>query len=619
VRRHRFLAPQIGARRAGPNPRGPGALSLPEGALAVAANGRPGRWDGMARRRRVLRWVLWGGLAAAGLLAAAVLSSPLWLAPLAARQASAALGRPVEIGRLHLHPGTPVAITAEDVVVGNPPGFPAGEGPFLRIPRLTAMLDAGALLRRREIVLPSVTLEGPVAHAVSTPDGQTNYGLGLGAAPELGALRIRDGRARVSLAGLRAEVDLAISTREEGGPDGHAIVAEARGTYAGQPLAASLLGGGLPGLGDPSGAWPFELELTNGPTRASAKGSVRNPLAPAAAEAALLIAGPDLALLAPLTGVPLPTTPPYELGGRLDYAEGRFEFTGVAGRVGRSDLEGRMTVARGPDRPRIAADVRSRSVDLRDIAGLLGGEPGPPGTPGQTPQQQERAAELRAADRASPRLLPDRPLNLPKLREADAQLDYRAERVQGPSVPFDDLALRMEVVDGTVALRPLSFGVGRGRMSADALLAPVEGDRVRARVEVRFERLDLGRLMQAAGGHRGSGALSGTARVEGVGRSVAEILAQGDGGLALSMAGGELTKLLADLAGLRLGSALLSSLGGDARTRVECFVADLPLRHGTLSTAPCPSVTASSVSSSRARWTCGASGWSSGCGRSRSG
>ena len=51
-------------------------------------------------RRRAFRWLLWSGFAAAGLLAAAVLSSPLWLRPVAERQASAMLGRPVAIGRL---------------------------------------------------------------------------------------------------------------------------------------------------------------------------------------------------------------------------------------------------------------------------------------------------------------------------------------------------------------------------------------------------------------------------------------------------------------------------------------------------------------------------------------
>ncbi len=76
-------------------------------------------------QRRALGWLLWAGLAAVGLVAAVALSSPLWLRPLAERQASAALGRPVAIGRLHLRPGHPLVITLEDVVVGNPPGFPA--------------------------------------------------------------------------------------------------------------------------------------------------------------------------------------------------------------------------------------------------------------------------------------------------------------------------------------------------------------------------------------------------------------------------------------------------------------------------------------------------------------
>src|SRR3712207_7830639 len=59
---------------------------------------------------------------------------------------------------------------------------------------------------------------------------------------------------------------------------------------------------------------------------------------------------------------------------------------------------------------------------------------------------------------------------------------------------------------------------------SDVLLAPGEGDAVRALAEIRFERLDVARLMQASGSYKGDGALSGTARVEGTGRSVADIL-----------------------------------------------------------------------------------------------
>jgi uncharacterized protein involved in outer membrane biogenesis len=380
-----------------------------------------------------------------------------------------------------------LTVTAEDVAIGNPPGFPSGEEPFLRIPRLTLQVEAGAYLRRREIVIPSVELDRPVARAVSAADGRSNFALGLGtdrgggaAVPRIGPVRVLDGRARVTLAGLRADLEVAVSTRDAAGSNDHAITAEARGTYADQPVAATLLAGGIPGAGGPSGAWLAELHLVNGSTRASVKGTVENPMRPRAAALGLLLAGPDMTLLGTLIGVPLPATPPYELGGKLDYAEGRFHFSDVAGRVGRSDVEGSVTVTPGPERPRVRAELHSRSVDLRDIAGLIGGEPGPPGTPGQTPQQQERAVELRRKAQESPRLLPDRPLNPPKLKRVDAQLVYRAERIQGRSVPLDDLNLRMEVVDGTVALRPIGFGVGRGvrRTRSEGLLLPVQPPKV---------------------------------------------------------------------------------------------------------------------------------------------
>jgi uncharacterized protein involved in outer membrane biogenesis len=135
-------------------------------------------------RRRAFRWLLWSGFAAAGLLAAVALSSPLWVRPLAERQASAKLNRPVAIGRLRLRLGDPLMVTAEDVVVGNPPGFPAGDAEsFLRVARLTVRLDTLASLRRREFVVPSMEVERPLLRVVATEDGRENYSLGSSGGP----------------------------------------------------------------------------------------------------------------------------------------------------------------------------------------------------------------------------------------------------------------------------------------------------------------------------------------------------------------------------------------------------------------------------------------------------
>jgi AsmA family protein len=360
------------------------------------------------------------------------------------------------------------------------------------------------------------------------------------------------------------------------------VVAKAEGTYAGQPVAANFTGSAS--LGSHDRPWQFELQVENGPTRASAKGTLQEPLSLRGASVDLLVAGPDMALLNPLTGVGFPATPPYELRGNLNYGTGLYRVSDVTGRVGRSDLEGTMTVAMRPGvRPEINADLHSRDVELRDIASLLGGDPGAPDTPGQTPQQTAQAVRIQAEARASPRLLPQGPLNLSNLKRTDLHLAYRAERIQGRSVPLDDLAFRMDVIDGAVGLHPLSFGVGGGRISGEVWLTPQEDGAVRARTEIQFERLDVSHLMRATR-YQGAGALSGTARVEGTGRSMADILGKADGAASLWMAGGDLSKLLVDLVGLRLGSALFSSLGQAPGSHVECFVADLELRRGILST-----------------------------------
>jgi uncharacterized protein involved in outer membrane biogenesis len=181
-------------------------------------------------------------------------------------------------------------------------------------------------------------------------------------------------------------------------------------------------------------------------------------------------------------------------------------------------------------------------------------------------------------------VLPQAALNFPKLERADMHVLYRAARIQGR--PCRWTTSRSAWTWWTARWRCARSPSGRPGADLGGGFADARGrGRGEGAAEVRFERLDVSRLMQASGGYRGEGALNGTARLEGTGRSVAGILGGADGAASLWMAGGDLSKLLVDLAGLRLGSALLSSLGGGAaRAGVECFVADLALRRGVLST-----------------------------------
>jgi uncharacterized protein involved in outer membrane biogenesis len=537
-------------------------------------------------RRRAVRWLLCLSLTVTGVVGATVISIPLWIGPLVASQASATLARPVTIGHLRLHLGDPVIATAEDVVVGNPDGFAQEDEPFARIPRLTVQIEVAASMRRHAIVIASVDLVRPAIRAIETEDGRENYRLASASRPQIGALSVLDGRAWVTLAALRADFEATFATQGEmGKADATRIVAEARGKYAGEAVVARFAGG-LPF--DAQGlvqSWPAEIFVQNGPTQASIKGILQNPFISGGATGEFLISGPDMARLKPLTGVPFPVTPPYELRGKLDYAAGVYHVTDAKGRLGRSELGGTMTAAtRAGQRLEITADILSPSLDLRDIVSLLSGKPGPPGTPGQTSEQRAQAARAETKAVANPRVLPQAPMHAAKFDLANVHLTFHAQRIQGASMPFDNLAVDLDVVDGAMALHPLSFGVGQGRIAGDIWLTPRADEALQARADIHFERVDVSRLLRASGSFQGNGALNGTVRVDGIGRSIAEILAKADGAASLWMLGGDLSSLLVDLAGLRLGSALLSSLKGSPTTSVECFVADLALRRGVLST-----------------------------------
>ncbi len=542
----------------------------------------------MAGDRRSKRWLLWLGAPLLLVALVAAFWSWDWFIPFAEARASAALGRPVHIEHLHVKLGRVSTVTAEGVRVGNPPGFP-DDPPFAEVARAAAQVDVGAFLRSREVVIPSIELDRPVVNVIGRGDGSRNYAFDFAGpggenadpggkpGPRIGALRINEGKARVAIDWLRADFEVDVRTEDRDGGQEPALVAEARGTYAGQRIEATMTGGSILDLRDEAEPWPVDLRLRNGDTTLALKGTLREPLKARGADLRVEFAGKDMADLVPLSGVPFPKTPPFRLDGKVDYADGRVRLLDANGKVGRSDIAGSLTVSTAGSRPDVTADLRSRSVDLADLAGAIGGQPGRADTPGQTPQQ--RAAQAREA--ASPKLIPTTPVNMPRLTAADVHLLYRADRIQGRNMPFDSLNAKVDIVDGAVSLHPMSFGIGQGRLSASGTLTPQENGGLRAKLDIELRRADLSRLLGAAGAGA-SGTLGGVVRLEGSGKSVSEILGRANGEAAFVTVGGDISSLLADLSGLHFGNALLSALGIPARARIECLIADFALQRGAL-------------------------------------
>jgi uncharacterized protein involved in outer membrane biogenesis len=516
-----------------------------------------------------------------------------WVIPTVQSKASAAIGRPVTIGHLHVRLGRTIEVVADDVVVNNPPDWAAGDPPLASAGSLTVRADVLGYIMGRGLVLSLIALDRPVLYAAEAADGTPNFKLtpangGGSASLKIGDVRITDGDAHVVMPKLKADFRASIATQDQAGSS--KIVVTAKGTYAAQPIEAHLIGGALLSLRDPRDPWPIDLTLANGPTHVALTGTLEDPVALKGAKIELRLSGPDMGLLEPLVGFPVPKTPAYQIAGRLGFAGyERITFEDFHGRLGNSDLSGSIKMQpeaaqTGIDKlgqktkPVVDLELRSNKIDLADLNGFIGGEPGRSSTANATPQQRAEAAKPTASNK----LLADKAISVPRLKWADIHLRYRGEHIEGRNMPLDNVVVTLDAVDGHIAVHPISFGIGKGRLLGNLDVTPVSARTVRAKVDLRMQNLDVARMMAATHTFQGAGSVSGLGEIDATGDSLASLLANGNGGVKMAMAGGDLSAVLIDLTGLQFGKALLSALGMPQKTSVECFVGDLEMKRGVV-------------------------------------
>ncbi len=524
-----------------------------------------------------------------------------WFKPMVESQASAAIGRKVTLQHFRVGLGRTTTVTATGIVIANPDGFtpPPGSPPQLAIvDKLVVKIDVMKYIHDQVLSLTSIEVDHPSAAVRQLADGSNNYTLNFGGGkntnassnskpPKLGELIINNGDASVIMPKLKTNFNLGIQTRDAPADSklfqGGEIVVDAKGTYSDAPIAGTIIGGALLSLRDKTMPYPVDLHLVNGTTKASVVGAIQDPASFSGANLRVTFSGQDMSNLYQLTGIPIPSTPPFSISSKLDYTKAKIRFTDLTGKLGSSDIEGSLTETPAADkdgRRQVDADLTSHRVDLTDLAGFLGGTPGKANTPGQTAATKAKVEKANA----SPNLLPDKPFNLPKINEANVDLRYKGEHIINKDVPFDDLVVHLVIDNGRITVNPLNFAVGPGTIASNFDLDP-RGKSLHTTANIKFRQLALARLMAATHTFAGDGVVGGDAHLVGNGNSVATILGHGNGGLQLFMAhGGDISALLVDIAGLQVGDAVLSALGVPNKANVQCLVSDFVLTDGTVDT-----------------------------------
>lgn len=439
-------------------------------------------------------------------------------------------------------------------------------------------------LLRGKVLIPEIRMTRPdllleTAPRKDQPGNWDFLGPSDGEPPVLQRLLIDDGRLQFLDAAGKTDILVALNSGKPRNADSAPpLLVKGKGRWQGNPF--TLDGNTESPLELSNSDHPFRIHLDGraGATHAIASGTLTNPFALRTFDLNFMLSGQDMEDLYPLVGLAIPSTPPYKLKGRLKRNNDVWRYENFTGTAGDSDLGGTAQIEVGRERPFLKAELVSKRLDFDDLAGFVGAPPKTGSGESANAEQKAEAAELKA----SARVLPDTPYNLTKLRAMDADVRWKAQRINAPSLPLDDMDAHLTLDAGLLQLQPLNFGVAGGDIRSNIRL-DARKDTIDTRLQATIRKVQLGKLFPDAKlAEQASGGISGDIDLRGQGNSVAAMLGSSDGAVAVGMGRGHIGNLIMELAGLDVAESLKFLFTGDKQIPLRCAWGDFGVARGVM-------------------------------------
>jgi uncharacterized protein involved in outer membrane biogenesis len=510
---------------------------------------------------------------AAVIIAVAFLFEWNWLKHPFESYLGARIGRPVTIdGDLKVELSWQPLISAESFSVRNANW--GSESLMLIARRVDMRVDLLSLFKLRT-VLPELAFTEPELLLERNADGARNWDLPAAInPPRIDRLVVDDGSARYFDPSTGTDVVLAIDSEE--GDDDTPVQFHGGGVVRRDPFTVEGGAGRLMALAEDAKPYRLTLQVTSGATTAAFDGTVL-PAQVDNIDGELSLRGRDMSELYPIIPVPFLWTPAYQLKGRLTHSAKLWTLRGFKGKVGDSDVAGDFVLDVGHERPSIDATIVSQQLDVKDLGGLVGIPPANQPAAQRSPEQS-RETVRRAS---SQRVLPTRPYDLARLRSIDGTVRFRGKQFRATQLPLDDMKMTMVIDHGVIRLQPLDFGVASGRVSSTVTMDARE-DVMKTTGDVTLSKLEVKELVPKLTPPQGSaGKVDGRVRFATRGNSVADMMAAGNGQMALTATGGSMSELNVVLTNLDLANAI-PLLFRDRNSPLRCVVAHFEANHGQL-------------------------------------
>ena len=349
------------------------------------------------------------------------------------------------------------------------------------------------------------------------------------------------------------------------------IALKGSGTFKNSKLDIDYTGASIVDIRERKTPYPMKVNLKVGSTEVNAIGTITDPYELKGIDLTLNVKGNSAADIFPIFGIALLPTPPYDVTGKLTYADDKWHFTNFKGHMGSSDLSGNLTWDvdendNNGKRPFLNASFISNRLNFSDLGAFIGAK--------------------KHEVKESPYVIPDVPLDMERLSSMDGRIEFTGKKVISSDLPLDDFYMNITLDNSLVNIKPVKFGTASGDISADLVIngrkqpVAISGD-------FEFRKLSLARLLgplskKLSDKNYNEGFIGGTAKLDGHGKSLREMVSNADGAIGLGMEGGQLSNLLIELIGLDVAESLGFFLAGDKPVPVRCIVGDFKVKDGVM-------------------------------------
>lgn len=505
-------------------------------------------------------------------VAAMVLVKSGWAERRLEELASQRLNRAVDIEGQQVLAAWPPQVELASLRIANPEW--AEDEWFLQAEGISATLHAGPLLRGRFVVSSAVDTadvslqtDGDRATwhlgAEDSGDGRESSAEGgRGDRFTLHALSVGD--LELAYRDPKDDTDVLVHAQGDLGREGQGVMAEAEGRFRGEPLAAQARAPAIPLSGDEPVEVSFEVELAK--TRTAGNLAIRATTdALKSVQGHIEASGPSIAAFKRVMRGDLPSSAPYEVVADVKHEDGVLNVENLRIALGKSDVQGAVSVDTTRERPFVRASLKSESFDMEE-----------------TGLKTEAKEELQEKY-----LIPRTPWPSDKLEALDAEIDLQIKKVRNAQpVPFDALSLKVVLENSSLKIDPFKMGLASGSVSGRLALDAAESpERASARIEIRG--LALSRLFpEVKQKDVALGRLNGLIELSGRGDTPAALMGSADGRLLFAAERGTASGLLIEVLGLDAAEAVMLLGKQKKPLPLRCAVVDLKVKNGVATPSP---------------------------------